>query len=345
VHDILQIRDDAARNVLTTLKGIATADGTLPLHDIHRKTLEAIATNLFSTTVDIDALPDTAAAAANQVPENIRREVIHLAGIIPVLEDEHKLERAKALHAVSRQWGVEAAFTKAIEDVAHNHKARLLMHALQESRVELGASTLQELWGLVVSRMHLDGHPEIYARYNSYRSYPEGSFGKVMTEYYDDNEFELPGKPGNYFSNYLIKHDFHHVLSGYTTSPMGELAVQYFDDGISKVDYSSALVGISAQIQIAMVFDSSIPAWINQIDPEIMFRAKRRGLDCTENYLDTDYDFEPLMKEQLSDVRQRFNISEEGMMVQSKSDKWCGPLGPPYKRVSDQLIKRESLHL
>lgn len=342
---LLKTGRENAQRILSVLKTVASANGMVELHDIHIRTLQAIARQIFSTDLDIGTLPTHVMGEPDDIPSNLRPDVLRMAGILPMLEDEHKIERASALRLLSDAWKLERSFVKSVERLAHDHTLHIVLHALRVSRVELGASVPAQTLGVVKAKLKIDGNPDVLAQFERYQSYPEGTVGKTMFQYFDDNEFDLPGTPGNYFSNNLIVHDLHHVLSGYDTSPLGELAVQAFDDGISRVNYASALVAIVAQFQLAVAIDPSIPTWIEQFDPEIMFAAKRRGLNCTENYLDGDYNFDPLMREPLSDVRKRFNISEEGMLVRSRDDKWCGPLGPPYSRQDKNLISRETLRI
>ena len=46
---------------------MATANGTLPLHDVHRQTIPAIAEHLFKTDADLDAINGTLQGAAEKV--------------------------------------------------------------------------------------------------------------------------------------------------------------------------------------------------------------------------------------------------------------------------------------
>ncbi|USG62490.1 ubiquinone biosynthesis protein COQ4 [Sneathiella marina] len=341
----MDINEDQARYIMAVLKMIATANGTIEMHDIHRRTIEAIAKHLLISHIDLESLPGNLPEAAEEVEAKMRHEVIHIAAIMAVLEVEGKGKRAQTLAELAKHWKLEKGFVLGVTGLVENHKMRIFLHVLQASKVELGGGALTQVWDIAKARLRLDGDKKLLARYQSYRNLPEGTLGHEMLRYYDDNGFNLPGKPDNYFSNALIKHDFHHVLSGYSTSPLGEIAVQFFDAGISKIDYSSALVALVAQFQIAMTIDSTIPTWINQFDPEIAFLAMERGQACTENYLDEDYDFYALATEKLSDIRKRFNISEQGMLVSGPTDKWCGPLGKPYERANDELIKPATLKI
>lgn len=346
MYNILSTEPGNIPDILSVLKSVATANGKVAIHDIQEKTLNAIARHLFRSETDIDSLDSSFNASADQIPEELRKEVIHIATVLTILEDKDRITRTKTLGQLAAYWEIEKSYIKTIDDLAHDHKTRMFLHELKAGTQEIGVSLLGQIWGLTKSKLHLDGNKETLARFESYRLLPENTFGHTMTRYYEENEFVLPGTPGDFFSNVLIRHDYHHVLSGCSTSPLGEMCVFAFDAGISGVDYTTTLVALIVQFQLGVVMDTSIPAWIDQFDPDSVFYAYESGLKCNTNYIDDmDFDFTSLMTEPLSDIRKRFNIPEEGILVPNKEKEWCGPLGAPYKRQSDKIVKSNTLNL
>ena len=59
MKQITAVRGELGHTVLGLMKAIATDEGKLPLHEIHRSTLEAMGTHLFHQDVEAEALEGT----------------------------------------------------------------------------------------------------------------------------------------------------------------------------------------------------------------------------------------------------------------------------------------------
>ena len=284
---IFEVRGEDVNQVINLFKGICTDEGALPLHEVHQKTLEAIATHIFKATVDLDTLDGKFSASANSIAdEDLRHEVTQMAAVFPFLEPEGVKQRAAALSRLAKIWGATDLNVRSAASFAKGHKALILLDTFRTNHSELGSGLAGQTWGLLKGTLKLDGDKETLARYESYRELPANTLGRTLVAYYDDNEFPLPGSVGAPFSNTLTTHDRHHVLSGYDTTPLGEICVFAYDSQISRSNFGGAIVGAVAQFQVGYVFDPSVRTWKHQFDPEIVYRAMERGHACKVNYLD-----------------------------------------------------------
>ena len=64
---ILEVRGQRAKDILGILKCVATADGTLELHEIHKATLHAMSAHLFQSEIDVEQLDGSIAGAADSI--------------------------------------------------------------------------------------------------------------------------------------------------------------------------------------------------------------------------------------------------------------------------------------
>jgi hypothetical protein len=337
---IFSLRGTRTKSVIQLLKGVATAEGQVPFHDIHRKTLLAISEHIFETSIDPEELPCEFAGVQDDIEDHeLRREITHMASVLPYLEPDSIGPRAEALGRLASNWGVTDITVKGAMDFARNKKTLIYLDSFRTNIPEMGHGLLSLYWGFFKSGIHRDGDAQRLARYESYRTLPVGTLGYAFASYYDDNKFPLPGSAGAPFSNNLSLHDVHHILAGYDTSPLGELCVYAFDGALSQSDYSGALVGSVAQYQLGYARYRDVPSWRNQFDPDTIYRAAERGHSCTVNYLDQSIDFDALKEEPLAAVRERFGIDPEGALVRSAEDRWCGPLGPPDERQNPDLAE------
>ena len=337
-NQILEVRGKSAETVLSIFKGIVTDEGKMPMQKFDRDTLDAIGREVFNADIDIDALPGTFGDADSIDGEQLREEILHMSAVLPFLEDtlETQQERVDALNRLGQQWKVKDTLIKDLLSLSRGHKMHIMLHAAREAQLEAGMPLWKQMAMQLQGVMHLDGDKAVLAKYKEYESLPEGTLGRTMTEYYNQNEFPYPGSSNAPLSNMLVQHDLHHVLSGYNTTGLGEFCVAGFAYGMTgESSYSSVLVVFMFQFHLGQVMDPGANAYRNEYDPAPVFRAYKRGSQCTGEYMTMNYDYHPLMTEKLSDLRARFNISEEGMLVKSGADLWCGTEGPPGKRHSN----------
>ena len=53
---------------------------------------------------------------------------------------------------------------------------------------------------------------------------------------------------------------------------------------------------------------------------------------------------DPLMEQPLDEIRERFGVSPEGMLVNNPTDRWCGEMGPVTERESSDIVKQKGLN-
>lgn len=88
---------------------------------------------------------------------------------------------------------------------------------------------------------------------NELLSYPEGSLGHSLGMHLKDNNLELdffPPTEGTNEASYITRrvrrtHDIWHVLTGFDTSPAGEVALQAFTFAQLKAPFSALLIAVS----------------------------------------------------------------------------------------------------
>jgi hypothetical protein len=336
---IFNLKEDDAMRVISLFKGVCTDEGILPLNDIHRATLVAIGSHIFGTTVEIEGLDPTFSASAHWFTDpDLQHEISHMAAVFPFLDSDGVRQRSAALARLAKMWGATDLNIRSAVSFARGHKALILLDAFRINHSELGNGLVGQSWGLVKGVLKLDGNKDVLARYESYRELDSHTLGHTLATYYDDNHFPLPGSVGAAFSNTLTTHDRHHVLSGYDTTPLGEVCVLAFDSAISRSNFGGAFIGAVAQFQVGYIFDPSVRAWQHQFNPAIVYRAIERGHACKVNYLDEYVDLDSLMEYPIDEVREHFGIPAEGAMVRGPDDPWCGEMGPVDQRQSPDIV-------
>ncbi len=339
---ILDVQGEQAQAILSLMKCVATADGALELHDVHTDTLRACASHLFHVEVDVDSLVGKLDGASEAVADaTLQREVLNMAGIFPFLEEDNKEARVAVFGRLAEAFGQGKKFTRELHSLCHGAVTEISICQLRPLMLESGVALWKAPGLMLKSLLHIDGDKAMLERYKTYEQLPEGTFGKVLTEYYHDNEFPLPGTKGAFFSNTLTVHDMHHVLTGYPTTPLGETCVVAFADGMMNLDMGKALICYVAQFQVGIQFDKGIEAWKHQFRPDAVVHAFERGGRATTNFEVKGFDFLPYLDQPINDVRRAMGIDPDGAIVCGPDDKWCGDMGPVGQRHSPDMIDQK----
>lgn len=339
---ILEVRGDDAIDILGLLKAVATAEGALELHEIHRLTLEAMAHHLFACEVDCDTLEGAIAGAGERITDpELRREVMNMAGIFPFLEPESMEPRVDVFERLGEAFELGRKYARELRHLCHEAVSELTICMLRPIALETGKTLVDLSLTFAEGPLHLDGDAEVLARYERYRELDDGIFGKVLTDYYRDNTFPLPGTPHAPMSNGLKVHDIHHVLEGYPTTPLGETCILAFDAAVMDLDLGKTLVAYVAQFQVGLQFDKTLPLWRNQFKPDIVMRAYERGGACNTDFLKLDFDWTELLEQPLAEVRERFGIPVDGALMREPGDLWCGDMGLVGQRDSPDMVTRK----
>jgi len=75
---------------------------------------------------------------------------------------------------------------------------------------------------------------ELSRRYDGLGTLPAGSFGRAFWAHFKKNGYPFPGEKNGLNEKFTTPHDSTHVLSGYDTSPHGELLVSTFTAAMHK---------------------------------------------------------------------------------------------------------------
>ncbi|MEW6270040.1 MAG: hypothetical protein AB1689_12175 [Thermodesulfobacteriota bacterium] len=328
--------------ILRTLKAVATAEGLLPFETLHRATLDALCEHVLRAKVDLDELPETLPEELERrvLDPEVRANLLHLAIAIPLLEPEYERDRARVVERIAARFRVHDRDVRNAERAARGHYTMLALDAYRGSLADIGGTSLKRslvlyLRGLV----HRDADPELAERVHAFASHPQGTVGRMLLDYWRDNEFGVPGEPGSMQSQMFFKHDVHHVLTGYDTTPRGEFAVAGFYTGLGGNDYADFTALLLLQLQVAVQVDPTVAAWRDQFDPAAYFAALERAARCTVDLVAPDWDPWSVVDRPLAEVRREYGIADDGAMVRGRGERWCGALGPPAKRVGPDKIK------
>jgi hypothetical protein len=160
-------------------------------------------------------------------------------------------------------------------------------------------------------RSHGPDDEEMVARFAELASYPEGSWGRAVADFYARHHWPLPGQAGSvpFLTTY---HDWVHVASGYEASPIGELQVSAFMCAQMPEDTALSVLFFAWSIyESGMLKVPLSPGAVGTMsaDPQNAHQvadALRRGSESGVDLLDLDHWAHA--RRPLVEIREEFNV-------------------------------------
>jgi hypothetical protein len=290
----------AARRALYT---VATCDGALEPRE-----------ELFLSLHSGDDVP-LSKISAEEVKEAIsdpgeRRALVQRLVLMSALDEEIRPEEITEVRRFALVLGVDEPGVAQLEMLAKKRTTMLGFDLMRRGffakqwKKEWQARGLRGLWSMARAAK---GSSEIAARYRALQELPEESLGRAIHQYYQRNQFSMPGEEGGP-PEVLLFHDLGHALTGYSTDPPGEVQMCGFEAGYMREDgFSAVLLGLLL-FHYGETFPGiqATPAK-GMFDIERFQEAYQRGLSLTQDL--RDFDFWSHAKQPLAQVKEQLGLS------------------------------------
>jgi hypothetical protein len=164
--------------------------------------------------------------------------------------------------------------------------------------------------------------PALAARFHALAGYPSDSFGRGFHHQFISNGYEFPGEAKALNAGFSVPHDSAHVITGYDTTPRGEILVSVFTSTMHK------RLPMGAHV-LPVIFIWHLHIQINPIagkaeppmDPENFWCAWAAGAGSRADTFAPGWDFWALAERSLAEVRTIFGIPAAGL------EEWAGAHG------------------
>ncbi len=301
---------------LRAVKTVATARG--PLHPTQRAMMDLAQRLVLGSSVDVDALlaiePEELALA---LPAGAARErVVRGMVFVCLARGEVSPEEATLVERYAAALGVELHIVENLRQLAEGHLALLRFDVSRRAFTGQALAQMVETEGMlgllrgVASRAGLIDDQATAERFEALGSYPLGTLGRELHDYYLRYHFPLPGRR-HALPTFGVVHDLCHVLSGYGIDDGGELEVVAFQAGFMQTDPPSTLLFIVLQAHLGLRLVSIAPGNQGLLDDPILLertiRAFRRGTQVRVDLFD-HWDYAALFAEPIEAVRASLGV-------------------------------------
>jgi len=150
---------------------------------------------------------------------------------------------------------------------------------------------------------------ELTRRYQELGRRPLGTFGRTFWARYRNNGYALPGEKNGLNEKFATPHDSTHVLSGYDTSPHGELLVSTFTAAMHKQEAMTGhILPVIFSWHLGIKLNDVAKSATGAFDPAAFWIAWDRGSRVGVDVFATGWDFWGAVDEPLADLRRRYGI-------------------------------------
>jgi hypothetical protein len=151
--------------------------------------------------------------------------------------------------------------------------------------------------------------PAMAARHEALGSLPMGTLGRGYWEIYKKNGYAFPGDPQDVNVAFARPHDSTHVMSGYDTTPQGEILVSTFTAGMHpKLPMKGHILPVIFSWHLGIELNKLAGSFKGALDPEQFWVAWVRGAQMKIDLFSPDWDFWAHVEEPIEQLRQRYHV-------------------------------------
>ena len=295
--------------------------GTNGLAQPQRAILEALQKIPFQTAIDLGTAHSASQPSAKEHIGNAAEalQLVRLMLVVSLSDGPPSVEQISLIEHAALELGVDEPAIGVLRHLAENRTLKFRVGFLRRSHIRNYFGNTYRLCGgaravakaILVFRGAMQD-PQLTARYRALGDLPADTLGRHFHDHCFDAGIAFPGEKGG-FPEGAVYHDFTHVLSGYDTSPEGEMKAAAFQAGYTQGNWDFftllfALVIHTAGINLAPFPMPKLPGRIGQPNLAIeVLEALGRGA-ATNKDLGDGWNFWDVVDEPIDGVRKKLGI-------------------------------------
>lgn len=307
---------DQARIILRAMNRVATAGGVRPLTDAGRRSLQAAGRYMFHVAdpLEIDTLPPLPPrelASALSAP-SVRSMAVRCLAVTALVDGTLDAGTIALVLDYAAALDVREPYLKQLHEAVSGN--------LHWALADMTRQNIKSLWdqpwrdeddvmALLLPYQGPRADPPLVARHEALGSLPEGTLGRAYWNIYKRNGYAFPGDPRGVNEAFARPHDSTHVLSGYDTSPQGEILVSTFTAGMHpKLPMEGHILPVIFSWHLGIEINKFAGSARGALDPEKFWVAWARGADTREDLFAPDWDFWAVAGEPVESLRRRYHV-------------------------------------
>jgi hypothetical protein len=311
----LEATREQQRAILGAMREIAAMRGDAQVTAADRASLAAVHHYLFrqNETLDITGLPRVRPAELSAIlgDRELAAAAVRFMAVMALVDGHLDTDKIAAVLAYAAALGIDEDYLRELTAAAHGHLRWALMDMTRRNMESItGKPWLSEdVMGWMLPYRGGGADPALAARYRALAALPAGSFGRAYWDHYQVNGYALPGEENGLNEAFATPHDSTHVLSGYDTSPEGELMVSTFTAAMHRREpMAGHILPVIFSWHLGIKINDVARSATGALDPDKFWAAWARGAEITVDLFAPDWSFWARAEESLASLRQRYNV-------------------------------------
>jgi hypothetical protein len=296
--------------VIRTLRTALRPQGPL---DASERTFLATFSRIARRELDDEQDPPPIAAAEVQVDGAHRRKrLVQLASVAALFTHPVRAESVRYVRELARALGTFDPVLPVLDALAAGRrlKARVLTARrgltamLKEAYAAEGAAGVARFVAAMLLRVRVNR--DKMWQYKRLGLLPQGTLGRTYWEHLTALGYALPGEPAG-IPDSVAYHDVGHVLSGYDTTPAGEIQQGCFQGGNRREDGFFFIQFALLQFHQGIRLTPAAKAQTGYFHPAKVLWAIHRGAACRVD-ITHGWNYWPLMPLALDEAREQCGV-------------------------------------
>lgn len=328
---LLDLQSTATRAVLEAMRTVSTGGGRFSLSDAAAEAIESLA--LLGLGIDPPDLPSLAPIAPSTLsvvlPDRAAATTtIEILAIAALVDQTLEAARIDQLLAFADHCGISEHWLDALSQSTHGDLAGIVanmgdrnLRSVTQGQVDL--TQIDDINSWISPYEGEKRDDQLTTRYRDLAGLPAGTLGREFWAFYDRHNFSFPGQPGAVNEIFTTNHDSTHLLSGYDTTPQGELLVSTFTARMHPVyPMEGHILPVIYSWHLGIEVTRLAGSYRGALDPAKLWVAWDRGLKTEGDTFGQAFDFWALIDKPLDELRDDFGVP---------------PLDPRYAARSDAV--------
>ncbi|WP_051335650.1 hypothetical protein [Methylocapsa acidiphila] len=254
--------------------------------------------------------------ASSVADAGLREDALKFLTVMTCIDDVPGPAKVDSVRRYAAALNVDAAYLNLLSLASDGHMddalaemTRLNMDSITNGKWPGGDANA---WLLPYAGQAAD--PVLASRFHALSKYPLSSFGRAFHHQFTSNGYEFPGEAKALNAGFSVPHDSAHVISGYDTTPRGEILVSVFTSTMHK------RLPMGAHV-LPVIFIWHLHIQINAVagkaatpmDPQNFWCAWAAGAASKADSFAPEWDFWALAERPLAEVRKIFGVPTEGL--------------------------------
>jgi hypothetical protein len=313
---LLVTTPDQTRAILGAMRDVATGLGRYPFSAASASSLRAADRYALAGRGDVDPArlssigPD--ALAAVLADAEMAEMAVRFLAVSALVDGELSRPRIDAVLEYARRLGVQQDYVTELSKSVDGDLQWVLTDMSRQNVLSLWNEPWDErvdINDVFLPYRGSHGDPILAARYHALSESPSGTLGKAFSEIYRENGYAYPGEERAVNVRFATPHDATHVLSGYDTSPRGEILVSTFTAGMHPVrPMEGHILPVLYSWHLNIKINDVAGAAKGQLDPGAFWEAWSRGARTSVDLFSPSWDFWTVAHEPVIELRRRYGV-------------------------------------